>query len=530
MGTTRVKNSGFSVAEVMIAMVVLGIGITVATSTMMFLSDRSGDTQESNVAYELTRQKLVSLTGGSSVVERDGSDSPQRDGVTYDRSWEVDDSGHPAVVTVTTAWQTRAGRSDSVRLTGYIRGDVCPDIENNDAPDSLEIRNEEGEVVDHDQLPLVITIPEGGTSGIDRFVAELIGHDPDSAEGDFAQPSLEAGEADNDHFRIVGRKLHTAEALSPGSYTVDVLLTDCFGETLSTSISVHLVEAVLPQIEDAVLDTLFEQVSDDPQVERLIPKDTVLHTMEVNNASRAQISWSIVGGNPDSIFGIRNEQPHKGRIYVRAPEEINYDEGVQEYSLQIQGLLGDLSGSATVTIPIGDVIQTPESTALTNTTIEAGSPQGTVVGVFETEDPDIDADHSYEVYNWDVPVGDLFAAVEDTLVVNASAGVPADFSGSTEINVETRDREDTETSIQTTFFIEVTPAPENGENGDDTGESEGSDPCAGVDEWPLGSYSIGDLVVNNGKLWECINAGQGHREPSGPHGDHGWEEINVCAP
>jgi hypothetical protein len=52
------------------------------------------------------------------------------------------------------------------------------------------------------------------------------------------------------------------------------------------------------------------------------------------------------------------------------------------------------------------------------------------------------------------------------------------------------------------------------------------------DPWAFANqpYSLNDVVSNDGKDWICIDAGQGHWEPSGGQGHFGWsEQSDPCA-
>ncbi|MGM0462004.1 MAG: cadherin repeat domain-containing protein [Fibrobacterota bacterium] len=512
MEQTRITNTGFSVAEVMIAMVVLGIAITITTSTILHVVGQSEDTNVSNHAYELTRQKLLSITTGSTVVSKVGSDTPARDGITYTRSWTIDDAVSPAKATVTTTWTTTGGRDDEVSLTGYIRGDVCPDLSGaNSAPDSLDIFNADGDTVTGVSPSLNITIPEGGTSGENRFVATLIGHDPDSAEGDFALPSLAAGVQNNDDFRISQNELRTAEDLEEGPYQVHITLTDCFGETTTKTFHITFTETDMLIIDDGVV-SISEHVDEGAGgVQNIIPQDTIIHTMSANKDNDL-IDWSIISGNTGNTFGIHDADEDAGKIFVATPSEIDYDAGDQVYTIGVRGELADLNDDATVEITVTDINETPTDITLSNTSVDFEWRSGDVVADIATEDPDIDDEYRYFL---EANPDDLFNINNYTNQLTLARNPTTDELG-TDVNITIRstDRNGAGFHISRDFTMSI----------------QNDDPCAGFSEWVDGTVdpTNGDRFVHEGYLYEAKNNPGKWDTPPGEYWF--WIEVDECTP
>ncbi len=151
----------------------------------------------------------------------------------------------------------------------------------------------------------------------------------------------------------------------------------------------------------------------------------------------------------------------------------------------------------------------------------------------------VSADHSINAYFSELTVvqysiiinitGDGVASHASPVTVNEGENVTLSFTPNSGNKIEsvTVDGSNqgsinsfTFSSLNANHVVDVVFVPNTGSQ------------CDGVEAWNANQnwteYSAGDLRVNGGKLWECINIAYSIYEPSGPWGYFGWSEVAVC--
>jgi prepilin-type N-terminal cleavage/methylation domain-containing protein len=116
--TARSPQGGFTVLEIIVAMVVLGVGITALVGTSALVTRQVGRGRIVTIANQLANQKLDDLRRAAAVKDVSGKRCTAADfaaggpvttrGVTY--NWSISGSGNaPRLVTVTTSYPVTGG-------------------------------------------------------------------------------------------------------------------------------------------------------------------------------------------------------------------------------------------------------------------------------------------------------------------------------------------------------------------------------------------------------------------------------------
>jgi hypothetical protein len=219
----------------------------------------------------------------------------------------------------------------------------------------------------------------------------------DADENDTHTYALVAGEGDqgNERFQIQGDQLQTKTSLDyeeQTEYSIRVQTDDGNGGKLATTFTITVVN----QSDDKNLPptdiTLSNNAIDENQ-----PVGTVIGTLLSEDPDNAIFSYSLVDGNGDThneLFSIKENE-------LRSAASFDY-ETQSQLSIRIQsddGRGGTFSKQFDIVInDIADQANRfPTDILLSNQTIREDQPAGAVVGVFTTEDPDAEDQHTYRL-------------------------------------------------------------------------------------------------------------------------------------
>ena len=124
------------------------------------------------------------------------------------------------------------------------------------------------------------------------------------------------------------------------------------------------------------------------------PNGTAVGTVTFTDGDAGQThSFSILGGNTGGAFAI---DPSTGAITVANSAALDF-ETTPAFSLTVQVTdNGSQSGTATVTINVGDVNEAPVVHPATFT-LNENTPNGTVVGTVTFTDPDAGQAHTFAI-------------------------------------------------------------------------------------------------------------------------------------
>lgn len=369
--------NGYSFAEVMISMVIMGIvallmGTILTTSTKMHRSSFSTDD-----AYVIAREKLAQFRRSGTSVAQSGTDPViNRNNVAYSRSWELSqpDTTASVKVVVTVAWQL-GGISKQISISGYVGCDVCPTIPGNHNPNagSGDITNNE--------------IKNGKPAGTVIGVVTAYDQDVIPYDDKLLFRLREDGAPHNTNFVLRGDTLCTAvNNLAAGNYNVRILYFDCaateeFGYDFIVTVA----------------DSLF-----------LAPQD--LGTIPENSSSGFSVPVAVAAeGTGDirystsSMYFEINES--SGELSVKSGAVLDYEANMSTNPVvfTVRATRGSKYVENSMTVYLSDVNEAPTaiipSSQIFN--IQSDATSGDVVFTgFKTEDPDSIAhpnDHYYEV-------------------------------------------------------------------------------------------------------------------------------------
>lgn len=179
------KKGGYSLIEVIVAMVCLSLVSLILVSVITSSIKMSSSAQESDQALAAAKAKMNELTAHNAVIPTETSDSVTINGKIFNREWEITDTQRPWLVVVS-AWHKNIDRA--VSLSGYINpDDTCA----------------AGAVIDY--YPIINPLCEGDPSVNASSFAYTIMQDFDNADkngdGTF-------GDMSTDNFRLFSVKPH----------------------------------------------------------------------------------------------------------------------------------------------------------------------------------------------------------------------------------------------------------------------------------------------------------------------------------
>lgn len=476
---------GFTFVELMISMVILSIVLTIVTGTMVYISKRNSEIDESNHGYQIAKEKLIELQSGEETVASVGSDAPSRNGIDYKRSWEIVTVEQPYPVTVTVTWQNASGQTDSAVVVGYVNTGVCGTINGNAAPSDIETYNSEGTQIT-DNPPTFSIAKNGGV-----FVCSLYIKDKDTTKGDIVSLDFDPTGVSNDSFEIKkGNLLYSkSSTIDPKSYSVKLIASDCENLTFSKTINITITNDVNLVVDDKTIS-----------IEEHSSNDSVVATM---SSSPTAEKWYIKSGNSPKVFDIDSLT---GAVSVFESTKLDYDTKTTTITnpveLTIRGTKGGKEDTGVLTINLTGKNESPYEISIAPDTVMKDAGNGTVVGVLSGKDPENDALD----YVLTGGATDAFELFSDTIKVRNSTKL---VTGVMSINVTADDNE---------FYY---PQDVN-----ITVKASAASFCSNYDSWSNGSsYSGGNVVSHDELVWKATQWNSGNEPVSA---STYWQADTIC--
>ncbi len=482
--------SGFSIIEIIIAMVILSI-VVLAMTSMVITSTRSHSAAFSgDVGGLLAREKLAELQDPT-VMAIAGSDTVPRNGVSYARKWEITGS-EPSLVTVSVHWMNNTS-SRSTEVAGYIEtGNVCQSISPNNTPSAITVTLPNGTdlaIGDTIELPLALA---SGTN-----IATLYGVDGDTIQGDAIRINFGTSGAQNSSFAITGDSLYTAEPFNTADsiYTIDIEVLDCANNSLTRTVVVHISSVVGPPKADS------------PQ--NFNPRENqtggyLIGTLTTNEADETGITWSDNAGDFDV-------DPINGQVTLKSGSELNFEDNTKNnYSFTATLFKDGADSTIVVNVIVVDTNETPYDISLSKSDIAEDASAQDVVGVITVEDQDqIVPSSTFGWHNYSINEssgsGNFYVDGNQLKVTNTATLTPP--SETVEITAT-----DADFSYSESFTITITAAVIG---------------CGGYDFYDGGTtYITNDIVAHNDRQWK--NTGQ-WADPTYPYeGSPKWTTTGFC--
>jgi Tfp pilus assembly protein PilV len=492
------KNRGISIVEIMVSMVILSVVVMLMTNVMVISNKGHSSVQNSDDASLLAREKLSQLQDPS-ILAVAGSDTPTREGTTYNRVWTLSGNS-PVLITVRVTWEQH-GIDKVVEAAGYVEnGNVCQSLSSNNPPVAINIyKSDNTPLLDGDSIKIPLN------TGGNKFVARLVGIDPDTAEGDVLRYSLSGDDADK--FKISHDSLFTKNAMTDNEpYDLDYTVVDCANNQRTRSFVVYVIPAgekpkVAPNQEFHV-------------TENSTDSDDSFGELVTEEFDESDITWSAVS----SQFTIALD----GEITV-SPGVVLDHESQSNHTFPATASRAGLDSTVTVTVYIDDVNEAPVSISLSNTTATTETAAGSLLGTLTAEDRDAAADNPTPAW----------------YTLSFSEGFPTNYNFDVYPNGEVKVKN---ALSQGTQHLEIVVKDENGyglsfqKGFDITVNSSGSGgttvPCTGVPDWIAQAYSTGSKVKKNNIRYTAIidiSATYGSfYDPAGAYSDQAWNNDGGC--
>jgi type IV pilus assembly protein PilV len=108
METRKKPNQrGFSLVEVLISMLIMGVGLLGMNSMIVSVMRATAQSKEISTATVLLQDKMENLKNTSVSVLTPGKDSRTMGNITYLRQWVISTVGNLKTITVTVNWTSR---------------------------------------------------------------------------------------------------------------------------------------------------------------------------------------------------------------------------------------------------------------------------------------------------------------------------------------------------------------------------------------------------------------------------------------
>jgi type IV pilus assembly protein PilV len=108
MKTAKKKDQrGFSLIEVLISMLILGVGLLGMSSMVVSVMQATAQSKETSAATVLLQDKMEGLRNTSVNALTPGNDSASMGNITYLRQWAISTVGNLKTITVTVNWTRR---------------------------------------------------------------------------------------------------------------------------------------------------------------------------------------------------------------------------------------------------------------------------------------------------------------------------------------------------------------------------------------------------------------------------------------
>jgi prepilin-type N-terminal cleavage/methylation domain-containing protein len=121
MGKTLKKNSGFSLVELLVALVIVGMILVTITAFLKNSLLTRGDSKGSEMAYLVGQEKIIELD--AMVNPAAAKDTVTYDGQKFIRDWTITLASGGALLSIATVAVTYqfSGRTKSLKCTGGLK-------------------------------------------------------------------------------------------------------------------------------------------------------------------------------------------------------------------------------------------------------------------------------------------------------------------------------------------------------------------------------------------------------------------------
>jgi len=379
---SNVKNSGMTLVELVIAMVILSIGVLGLVSVTITTNKLNKRSNTNDVAYAIARDRLAVLQNGDMPLRWIDSGKVIRDNIIYTvvDTISEDTTNNTRVAHIYVNWNIPTPRE--VKLSGYMIREMCPD-QSSSAP--TDIRFDVDEIVRN--TPAAFTL---GRVSID---------DPDS--GDQHLLVLDSSLADNNLFRLVHMDLQTAVTHStPGDYTIVLQAIDCDGNEIERSFVL-----TVPDADPAPYFIATSDISIDENSAR----GSVIGTLK---AFPDTVSFQLISQTHPVAVAI---DPVTGVITVEDDTLYNHEQ-LSDFSVVASVSNGAGVDSIEFTVEIANVNEVPTEMHISGALAFVGEGAYIPIGVLSTVDPDAD-DHDFSYYMTD-PTAGYFRLINDTVTTS----------------------------------------------------------------------------------------------------------------
>ncbi|MBN1981041.1 MAG: type II secretion system protein [Chitinivibrionales bacterium] len=214
------KSGGFTLLEVLIAMVIIGITSIVMINTFKTTKKMETISSASDEAYALAEAKITSLQVPGNPIKLTKKDTlTTSNKKRYVLEWEIDRNVTPNRIDITVFWGN-GSKTESIAVSGFIAAQkICPTINPNSTPTDITLSQ--------------TTV--SATAAIGATVATITATDSDLARGDLHSFSLVALKdttfcRDNGKFLIFQDKLLTYATMQANmTYRIAIQTCDCEG-------------------------------------------------------------------------------------------------------------------------------------------------------------------------------------------------------------------------------------------------------------------------------------------------------------
>lgn len=127
--TLRQSSSGFSLIEVLVALVILGVGLMGLARLQLYLLASTADTAAYDHAIRLANDQLEALrfTRLAGGVPTTGADEPTAQGLVFNRTWTVNCvAGQACHANVVLRWREPRADAGSPQREITLAGDLAP--------------------------------------------------------------------------------------------------------------------------------------------------------------------------------------------------------------------------------------------------------------------------------------------------------------------------------------------------------------------------------------------------------------------
>ncbi len=470
----NVKNqSGMTLVELMVAMIILSIGALAFVSVNLTTSKFHKQADTDDYAYALARDRLAVLQNGDLPLRWIDSISVEHEGIVYAvvDTVSLNTTNDTKSARVYVNW-TSYSRNREISLSGYMNREMCPDVSSS-SPSAILFSTTE--------------IPRGAPAAHPLGRVKIT--DPDSADQHLLV--LDSSRGDNKMFRLVHMNVQTAvHCTTAGDYSLVLSAYDCDNNVLSKTFTLTVPE------------------------ETQRPYFTTSSKIKVPENRAHGTAIDTIGAYPDTVNFQIISQTHPvalaldaetGELTVEDDTLFNY-ETLSACSALVSVSNGGGADTALFEVQIQNVNEAPEAIHLSGALVHLVDPSFWSVGALTTEDPDT-GDHLFSYYLTDT--SGFFQLTLDTIKTTTKSPLVEGFY---DIKIETVDPHGL--SFFQNFTMEIR----------DTTSQEGD--CGSIEEWEFSKvYATKGLQVHWGNN---IYTSKWWTQSKYPHTDDSWYFDQTC--